>query len=294
MTKYSKNFKANKKFSLAQSPTDISEQLDEKKAKNELKKTRKKLAKLQDKMYAHDKYNVLICLQGMDTAGKDSLIRKIFEKFNTRGVVVQSFKTPTSKEHQHDYLWRHYIALPEKGKFGVFNRTHYENVLVTRVHTQYLLKENIPEVIDERDTKNLPTDFWKNRFKQINNFEKHLIQNGTVIFKFYLHLSKDEQKNRLLRRLNKGDKNWKFSPSDLSERKLWDTYMDYYEDAIRNTSTTHAPWYIIPADSKPIARYAVAKIMLEVLEKYTDIQYPELPDDIQENIRVYKKQLDNE
>lgn len=291
MSKYSNKFKADRDFDLKRFPTDIRGEINEEQAKSGLKKARKKLAKLQDIMYAHDKYNVLVCLQGMDTAGKDSLIRVVFEKFNARGVVVQSYKTPTSKEHQHDYLWRHYIALPEKGKFGVFNRTHYENVLVTRVHPKYLLNENLPDVTG---ADSLPKDFWENRFEQINSFEKHLVQNGTIIFKFYLHLSKEEQKNRLLRRLNQEDKNWKFSPSDLSERKLWDTYMEYYEDAIRNTHTAHAPWYIIPADSKTISRYAVTKIMLEVLEKYEDIQYPELPDDIQENIKAYKKQLESE
>ena len=291
MPQYSDIFKATKEFNLEKFPTDISDKIDENIAKKKLKKVRKKLSKLQDVMYAHDKYNVLICIQGMDTSGKDSLIRVVFQKFNARGVVVKSFKAPTSKEYQHDYLWRHYIALPERGKFGVFNRTHYENVLVSRVRPKNLVKENLPNVTDKNK---LPEDFWENRFEQINSFEKHLAENGTIIFKFYLHLSKEEQKNRILRRLNKEDKNWKFDPSDLSERKLWDTYMEYYEDAIRNTAQEPAPWYIIPADSKPIARYAVAKIMWEVLKKYDDIQYPELPGDIQENIKAYKKQLENE
>lgn len=291
MTDYNKRFRASRNFKLSEYPTDISDDIDSEKAKEKLKKTRKKLAKLQDIMYAHDKYNVLICIQGMDTAGKDSLIRRVFQRFNTRGVVVHSFKAPTSKEHQHDYLWRHYLALPEKGKFGIFNRTHYENVLVTRVHNQYLLKENLPDVTDD---KKLPEDFWKKRFEQINNFEKHLTQNGTILFKFYLHLGKDEQKNRILRRLKREDKNWKFSPSDLSERKLWDKYMEYYQDAIDNTTKANAPWYIIPADDKNIARYLVAKILWDTLKEYDDIHYPELPEEIQDNLKQYKQQLEEE
>lgn len=291
MADYNKRFRAKKDFHLAEYPTNIDTELDAFDAKKKLKKIRKKLAHLQDIMYAHDRYSVLICIQGMDTAGKDSLIRRVFQRFNARGVVVHSFKTPTSKEHQHDYLWRHYIALPEKGKFGVFNRTHYENVLVTRVHNDYLLHENLPDVTHENDVRE---ELWKKRFEQINNFEKHLAQNGTILFKFYLHLSKDEQKNRILRRLKREDKNWKFSPSDLSERKLWERYMECYQDAIANTTKANAPWYIIPADNKDIARYLVAKIMWEVLKTYDDIQYPELPDDIQDNLKQYKEQLENE
>ncbi|MEH6706005.1 MAG: polyphosphate kinase 2 family protein, partial [Galbibacter orientalis] len=173
--------------------------------KEHLKDIRKKLGKFQDVVYAHGKYSVLICLQGIDTAGKDSLIREVFKDFNSRGVVVHSFKVPTELEKKHDFLWRHYIALPARGKFGVFNRTHYENVLVTRVHPEYILAENLPEVKSVEDVNEA---FWHRRFEQIKNFEKHLVENGTIIFKFFLHLSKDEQKNRLLRRLNLEDKNW--------------------------------------------------------------------------------------
>lgn len=291
MSKYQHTFKGSKSFKMSDYPTDISNELDEKEAKKKLKKTRKKLAKLQDVMYAHDKYNVLICLQGMDTAGKDSLIREVFKQFNARGVVVKSYKTPSEKEHQHDYLWRHYIALPEKGKFGVFNRTHYENVLVTRVHPEYLSSENLPGISSAEDVH---PHFWEQRFTQIKNFEDHLAQNGTIIFKFYLHLSKTEQKDRLLRRLNKENKNWKFSPSDVEERTLWDQYMDCYEDAIQHTHTQKNPWYIIPADSKPIARYLVAKILHNVLKKYDDIQYPTLADDIQGNLNDYRIALEQE
>lgn len=285
-----KNFKADKNFKLKNYPTKIDD-IDSDKAKKELKELRKEIAKIQDKMYAHNKYSVLICLQGMDTSGKDSLIREVFKDFNARGVVVHSFKTPTSKELQHDYLWRHYVPLPERGKFGVFNRTHYENVLVTSVHPEYLLNENLPKVSDSKDLK---PSFWKDRFNQIKAFEKHISQNGTIILKFYLNLSKEEQKERLLRRLEEEDHNWKFSPGDLAERKLWDKYMDCYEDAIKNTSTTYAPWYIIPADDKKVTRYLVAKTILEELKKYKDISYPELPDDIEKHIASYRDELVNE
>lgn len=290
MSKFQKQLKADKNFKLSEFPTKLNAiHADE--AKDELKKIRKDLAKLQDIMYAHDKYSVLICLQGMDTAGKDSLIREVFKDFNARGVVVNSFKTPSSKELQHDYLWRHYVALPERGKFGVFNRTHYENVLVTRVHPEYLLNENIPG-IDE--VKDIPKDFWKKRFDHINNFENHIASNGTIILKFYLNLSKGEQKNRLLRRLEEEDHNWKFSPGDLQERKLWNKYMDCYEDLIQNTSTKDAPWYIVPADDKSVCRYIVAQIILEELKKYKDIKYPELPEDIEKDISSYRKELEGE
>ncbi len=260
-------------------------------AKKKLKETRKQLGELQDTLYAHGKYAVLVCLQGMDTAGKDSLIREVFKDFNARGVEVHSFKVPTELELKHDYLWRHYIALPARGKFGVFNRTHYENVLVTRVHPGYIMGENIPGVDSVDDVND---DFWKQRFEQINNFEKHIAENGTLIFKFFLNLSKEEQKNRLLRRLNKQEKNWKFSPGDLKERKLWDTYQECYQDAINKTSKPHAPWYTIPADDKPSARYIVAKIILDTLSAYKDIKEPELDDDVKANIELYKQQLNNE
>lgn len=281
------DFKLNPGTSLKNSQTKLL--IDD--ADKELKGLRKKLGDIQDKMYAHGKYAVLVCLQGMDTAGKDSLIREVFKDFNARGVVVHSFKTPTKLELRHDYLWRHYVALPERGKFGVFNRTHYENVLVTRVHPSYILNENIPSVNSIEDINEA---FWDKRFEQINNFEKHISENGTIIFKFFLNLSKNEQRDRLLRRLDKKEKNWKFSPGDLEERKLWDTYQTCYEDAINRTSKTHAPWYNIPADDKDSARYMVAKIMYDTLKEYSDIKEPELDDDIKENLKMYIEQLRNE
>ena len=259
-------------------------EVNEKKLKKELKTVRKKLGELQDTLYAHGKYAVLICIQGMDTAGKDSLIREVFKDFNARGVVVHSFKVPTELELNHDYLWRHYIALPEKGKFGVFNRTHYENVLVTRVHPGYILNEDLPEI---KNVGDITPKFWTKRFEQINNFEKHIAENGTIIFKFFLNLSKDEQKNRLLRRLDKKEKNWKFSAGDLKERKLWDSYQQCYQDVLNQTSKDHAPWYSIPADSKEAARVIVANILLDRLSEYKDIKEPELDTETKANIELY-------
>ncbi len=272
---------------------DTREDLDssDKKLGRALKNIRIELGEFQDTMYAHGKYSVLICLQGTDTAGKDSLIREVFKDFNARGVVVHSFKVPTELELKHDYIWRHYIALPAKGKFGVFNRTHYENVLVTRVHPEYIMNEHIPGIHNVSD---IDQSFWDKRFEQINNFERHIAENGTIIFKFFLHLSKEEQRQRLLRRLALRKKNWKFSPADLKERLIWDKYQKCYEEAINNTSKPHAPWFVVPSDNKKAARVIVAAILLEELKKYKDIREPELDDKIKANLEEYKKQLENE
>ncbi len=259
-------------------------------AKEKLKKTRKQISKLQDVMYAHGKYSMLICMQGMDTSGKDSLIREVFATVNARGVVVHSFKVPSEKELKHDFLWRHYIALPERGKIGVFNRTHYENVLVTRVHPEYILGENIPSV---KSIDDLDDAFYHKRMEHINNFEQQIADNGTIILKFFLHLSKEEQKNRLLRRLNLKEKNWKFSTDDLKERKLWNHYQASYQDAINRTSTEKAPWYIIPADDKDTARYIVAQTILNTLATYKDIKYPELDKKTIAQLQVFKTELEN-
>ena len=285
------SFKVDKDIKLAEYATREDLNNSEKQLKKNLENIREMLGDFQDMLYAHGKYSVLICLQGMDTSGKDSLIREVFKDFNARGVVVHSFKVPTELERKHDYLWRHYIALPARGKFGVFNRTHYENVLVTRVHPEYILGENLPGIDSLQD---IDEKFWDNRFEQINNFERHITENGTIIFKFFLHLSKEEQRSRLLRRLNLKRKNWKFSPGDLKERKLWEKYQEYYEDAINRTSKPNAPWYVVPADNKKAARVIVATILLEELRKYTEIKEPELDDKIKANLEAYKEQLQSE
>ena len=284
-------FRIDSKINIKDLPTQINLEADKKELKEALRQVSKDLAAIQNAMYAHGKYSVLFCIQGMDTAGKDSLIREVFKEFNVRGVVAHSFKKPTALELKHDYLWRHYIALPERGKFGIFNRTHYENVLVTRVHPNYLLYENMPDINAVDD---INAAFWDRRFREINAFEQHIADNGTIIFKFFLNLSKDEQKYRLLRRLNKPDKQWKFSSDDLKERKLWDNYQSCYEDVLNRSSKAHAPWYNIPADDKPAARYIVAKILYDTLKSYTDIREPELPAKEKANINAYKQQLENE
>lgn len=263
----------------------------DKELKEWLEDVRKKLGKFQDTLYAHGKYGILVCLQGMDTSGKDSLIREVFKDFNARGVVVHSFKVPTELELKHDYLWRHYIALPARGKFSVFNRTHYENVLVTKVHPEYIMGENIPGIESVSD---IDDGFWEKRYRQINDFERHISENGTLIFKFFLHLSKEEQRQRLLRRLRLKEKNWKFSAGDLKERKLWNEYQRCYEKAINETSKPHAPWYIVPADNKKAARVIVATILLEALKKHKDVTEPELDEKIKANLESFKQQLEKE
>ena len=285
------NFKVAKEVKLSEINTIENYEASDKELKKALREVRRALGEFQDTLYAHGKYGVLICLQGMDTSGKDSLIREVFKDFNVRGVEVHSFKVPTELELKHDYLWRHYIALPARGKFSVFNRTHYENVLVTKVHPEYIVGENIPGINSVSD---IDAEFWENRYRQINDFEKHIAENGTLIFKFFLHLSKEEQRQRLLRRLELREKNWKFSPGDLKERKLWSRYQECYEEAINKTSKPHAPWYIIPADNKKAARLTVAIILLEALKKYKDVKEPELEEKIKANLESFKQELEKE
>lgn len=287
----SDDFKVVDKVKLSLLPTNLEINESDDIKEDKLENVGEKLSELQDVMYAHNRYGVLICLQGMDTSGKDSLIREVFKGFNSRGVVVHSFKVPNSAELEHDYLWRHYLALPEKGKFAIFNRSHYENVLVTRVHPEYLLNENLPGIDKVED---ITPKFWENRMEQIRNFEKHISQNGTIVIKFFMHMSKEEQRQRLLRRLEEGKHNWKFSVGDLKERDHWDEYMNFYEEAINNTSTSDAPWYVIPADDKEMARYIVGKIIWEEMQKHTDIIEPEMDDKVKSNIDTYKQMLKKE
>jgi len=285
------DYKVTEPIKIGERPTFEDFGKSSKSLKKELEKVSEALAEFQDTLYAHGKYGVLVCLQGMDTAGKDSLIREVFKELNARGVEVHSFKVPSKLELRHDYLWRHYIALPERGKFSVFNRTHYENVLVTKVHPHYILGENIPGVESIEDVNET---FWENRYRQINDFERHISENGTLIFKFFLHLSKEEQRQRLLRRLRLRQKNWKFSPGDLKERKLWEAYQECYEAAINKTSKPHAPWYVVPADDKKAARLIVASILLHTLKKYKDVKEPELDAEIKANLESFKEQLEKE
>lgn len=287
----SEEYLAKEDFQLSELATRPHNSLSKKEAKKELAKVRRELAEFQTRLYAHDKHAVLVCFQGMDTSGKDSLVREVFKDFNVRGVVQHSFKVPTDLELSHGYLWRHYNALPSKGHFGIFNRTHYENVLVTRVHPEYLMAEKLPGFNRPADADQ---DFWQMRYQQINNFEKELVENGTFVFKFFLNISKEEQKNRLLRRLHLPEKNWKFSEDDLKERKLWDKYMNCYEEAIKNTNTKNSPWHVIPADDKPMARLIVAKVLVETLSQHQDILPPQLDEETSGKINEYIEALENE
>lgn len=264
--------------------------LSTKKAISKLERVSERLGKFQDLLYAHNRYSVLIIIQGMDTAGKDSLIREVFKNFNARGVNVQSFKAPCANELEHDYLYRHYLALPEKGKFTVFNRSQYENVLVSRVHPQIVLNERLPHVLS---LDQITPEFWEKRYQEIVNFENHQVNNGVIVLKFFLHLSKQEQKKRIIRRLDKPKHQYKFTASDVHERQYWDKYQGYYQTAINKTSTPQCPWFIVPADNKEIARLLLAQILEQKLKQYTDVSLPILSDKTKQELLQYKAKLMN-
>ncbi len=264
--------------------------LDKDKGKELLMESREKLSELQDKLYAHNEYSVLIIFQAMDTAGKDGAINHIMSGLNPSGVQVTSFKVPSTTELDHDYLWRHSLALPPRGEIGIFNRSHYENVLVTKVHPEFILKENLPEV---NSIKDINDKFWENRYKQINRFEKNLFQNGTIILKFYLHLSEKEQRKRLIERIDDPKKNWKFSAADVKERQFWNQYQSAYEQAISSTSTDEAPWFIIPADDKWFTRLAIAEILYEQFSSL-NLEYPSVSDEQKSELQKVKEELLNE
>ena len=265
--------KPGKTISLKNCSTDYKgKTLNKKQAGDLLESGRKHLSEVQEKLYAQNQYSVLIILQAMDASGKDSAVKHIMSGFNPLGVKVYSFKAPTPHELDHHYLWRHVVALPGRGEIAIHNRSHYENVLVTRVHPEYILKEQLPGIdsVEKIDKK-----FWTRRFKQINRFEKNISENGTVILKFFLHLSKNEQRKRFLERIDDPRKNWKFSFGDLQERALWDEYQHAYEEAINATSTVYAPWYIVPADDKWYTRLVIAGIIYNLF-KELKIDYPVL------------------
>jgi len=245
------------------------------------------LAEMQDKLYAHDQYSVLVVLQAMDAAGKDGIIKHVISGLNPVGVKVASFKAPTAHELDHDYFWRHYLALPARGEIGIFNRSHYENVLVTRVHPELVLKENLPGVDGLED---ITHDFWQKRYQQINRFEKNLAENGVVIIKIFLHLSKDEQKKRFLERIDDPAKNWKLSPFDARERKFWDDYQRAYEEMLPATSCDSAPWFVVPADDKWFARLCIAAIITRQFEQL-NLEYPSVSDEQRAVLQDVKKEL---
>lgn len=222
------------------------------------------LNELQEKLYSDARHSVLFVFQAMDAAGKDSTIRAVFSGMNPQGFLVSSFKQPTSRELSHDYLWRVNRQLPARGRIGVFNRSHYEEVLVCKVHPGYVVGQNIPGI---ESTEDVNDDFWKSRYRQINAYEKYLRENGVTICKFFLNVSREEQEERFLSRMDNAEKHWKFSLGDLKERQLWEKYMDAYSDAIRETSTSYAPWHTIPADDKDYLRVAVSEIVLNTLQE---------------------------
>jgi PPK2 family polyphosphate:nucleotide phosphotransferase len=247
----------------------------------------KQLSQMQDMLYAHNQYSMLIVFQAMDAAGKDSAIKHIMSGLNPQGVRVTSYKTPSSTELDHGYLWRHYTQIPARGEIGIFNRSHYENVLVTRVHPEYILSENNPGISSIKD---INSKFWKRRFDQINSFEKTLHENGTIVLKFFLHVSKEEQKKRFLERIDDPEKNWKFSSADLKERAHWDDYMKAYEEMLAACSKENAPWFVIPADDKWFARLSIAAIIYRQFQKLK-FSYPELDAKGKKDLELARKML---
>ncbi len=241
-----------------------------------------RMAELQDKLYAQDKYALLIVIQAMDTAGKDGAIKHVMSGLNPQATHVESFKQPSAEELDHDYLWRATKSLPERGQIGIFNRSYYEEVLVVRVHNLVKNQQLPPECITK--------DIWKDRYRQIRDYERYLTENGTVILKFFLHISKDEQKERLLARIDDKTKNWKFSAADLKERGFWDDYQQCYEEAISETSTKQAPWFVIPADKKWFARLTISEVIVNTLEKL-NLAYPEVSAEQLKVLEECKKQL---
>jgi len=267
------------------SPADTGrlDQDDKETVKHRLAEGIEVLSQLQDMLYAQDRWAVLLVFQAMDAAGKDSAIKHVMSGINPQGCQVFSFKAPSAEDLDHDYLWRCLKCLPERGRIGIFNRSYYEEVLVVRVHPELLAKERLPEA--------LATDrVWKDRYEDIRNTEKYLGRNGTVVRKFFLNVSKDEQKRRFLERIERPDKHWKFSAADVAERACWPAYMEAYEDMIRNTATESAPWYVVPADHKWFTRLVVAEALVDTLCSL-DLHYPETTPERQTEIETARKAL---
>ena len=241
------------------------------------------LAAMQEILYAQDKWSLLVIFQAMDAAGKDGAIKHVMSGVNPQGCQVTSFKAPSSEELDHDFLWRCQKHLPERGRIGIFNRSYYEEVLVVRVHEQILMNQKLPE-------KLITKDIWEDRFQDIRNYEKYLNRNGIVVIKFFLNVSKEEQKERFLERIDDPDKNWKFSAGDVKERGHWDDYMHAYEELIKNTSTEKSPWYVIPADDKYYARIAIASAIITALDEL-DLEYPTVTEEQIVELQAMKKVL---
>jgi PPK2 family polyphosphate:nucleotide phosphotransferase len=276
-----------KKISLSQyDPASTGKIKKKEKAEAQLAKDTSDIAAYQDILYAHDVYAVLMIFQAMDAAGKDGAIKHVMSGINPQGCQVYSFKQPSMEELDHDFLWRTMKSLPERGRLGIFNRSYYEEVLIVRVHDEILKNQKLPPQPKGRE-------FWKERFNDINDFERYLVRNGIHVLKFFLNVSKEEQKRRFLKRIETPEKNWKFSGSDVKERAFWDQYMEAYEDMFNHTSTKWAPWYIIPADHKWYTRAAIAHI-LSVKLKSLGISYPKLSADHMKELEKAKRILEQE
>ena len=276
----------SKEFHLKSHKSNEKGGLDKDAAHKIIDANRGRLRDLQEKLYAYDRWSLLLIFQGMDAAGKDSAIESVFQGVNPQGCEVYSFKTPTSNELDHDFMWRSAICLPQRGRIGIFNRSYYEECLVVRVHPEFLAKQRIPPALV---TKNI----WHERFEDISAFEKYLARNGTVVLKFFLNVSKHEQRERFLERLDKPSKNWKFSMGDISERALWDKYQAAYQDMVRNTSTPGAPWHVVPADHKWFARVVIGSTIVSALEKL-DLQFPKVNAATLEEFKTVRAALENE
>jgi len=267
-------------------PTWTGDFKDKDSAREKLQKDIERMSELQDILYANNKYGLLLIFQALDAAGKDGTIKHVMSGINPQGCQVVSFKSPSAEELDHDYLWRCAKNIPEKGRIGIFNRSYYEEVLVVKVHPGFLDNQNLPG-------NNNYDKLWKQRYNEINNFEKYLTDNGIIVLKFFLNVSKEEQKKRFLERIEKPDKNWKFSYADVQERAHWDDYQEAYEDMFNNTSTDWAPWFIIPADKKWFTRSAVADVIVKTLEELK-LEYPEVTEEHKRSLEKAKEILLNE
>jgi PPK2 family polyphosphate:nucleotide phosphotransferase len=275
------------KFKLKTFDTSYTAGLTKEEGLKKFEKLKSKLSSKQDKLYAQDKFSLLVVFQAMDAAGKDGTIKAVMTGVNPQGCEVVSFKKPSVEELDHDFLWRCYKNLPQRGRIGIFNRSYYEEVLVTKVHPEFILGQRIPNV---KTTKDIDKAFWEARYESIRNFEKHLVANGTIILKFFLNVSKEEQKARFLERVSAPEKNWKFSYADLQERKHWDEYMKAYQSAIAATSHSYAPWFIIPADHNWMMHLTVCDIIYDTL-KNMGLEYPKLNEETLALLEKGKQEL---
>jgi PPK2 family polyphosphate:nucleotide phosphotransferase len=276
-------FDGSGEFHLKSQKTGEKGGLDKDKGEKIIEANRKRLSDFQEKLYAQDRWSLLLIFQGMDAAGKDSAIKSVFDGVNPQGCEVHSFKQPSTRELDHDFMWRAMIALPERGRIGIFNRSYYEECLVARVHPEILAKERLPPKLS---TKNI----WAERFEDISAFERYLTRNGTVILKFFLNVSKEEQRERFLGRLDEPSKNWKFSMADVSERALWSKYQAAYQEVVRHTSTALAPWHVVPADHKWFARVVIGSAIVNALDRL-DLKFPKVDEASLQEFKEVRKAL---